>query len=134
MKHIILVVFAVMLAGCAVGQVGPTPAQQEAFRQQHPAPFCTTHNQCEQMFYRARQFVIERSAFRLAQITPDYLETYQSTSWVDNGLSFRVQKVPDGQGNYWINAEIWCRSGQCNPWRALAEFNAFVAQRSVAIR
>jgi len=126
MKNTILVLLMVSLAGCATT---PSP-ELEAKRQQVAAtiPTCKSDKECEVKWSAARQWVLNNSGYRFQNMTPDYMETYNSTD-ASVDLAARVIKTPQSDGSYRIEASVWCANiygCRIEPWDALIQFNQSV--------
>jgi hypothetical protein len=117
-----LLVLLTVLAGC-----GPT-RQQLAWQQQARQPLtCQKGDDCEYRWGRVVQWLTANSHWKLRNVT-DFIVTTEGpddTVW----LAYSVQKVPQGDGSYSIEATAGCGDPfVCVPyvWEALADFNVYV--------
>lgn len=119
--------FVLILAGCAA-----TPSPDLAVKQKQvndTIPTCREAKECEIKWATARQWVLTHSGYKIQNITADYLETYNSVGG-STSLAARVQKLPNPDGSYRIEASFWCDNMfgcvPLSPLDALLNFNQTV--------
>lgn len=93
-----------------------------------PTPECEAGQECYVKWRAAEQWIVNKGGRRIAEKTDTYMRSDLDQS-PGNYLSIRVEKYRVGQGEYRIEATMYCaKKVGCDPspWQATQDFNRYV--------